>query len=380
MSYRLLCALLLSTIFFIQFINLGNELNYTISSISYGEIAPENTKHTVYLPFRNVVYNTVYSSAVKQEYESIVFVGDIMLARNVEAIMSRNGQDFPFAGLDLSQLAPNAAIVGNFESSMAIEHAQTPANNLKFSVNNNYLKTVNNAHFTHLSLANNHSFDFSESGYLNTIEQLSKYNIETFGHEYSVASQSISIVKTPHGAVALIGVNASDGRLDMAKLKLVIEESTRSSEMQIVFIHWGVEYDKTHHSSQKTLARAMVSMGVDLIVGHHPHVVQDIELIDDVPVFYSLGNYVFDQYFSNEVQQGLVLALDFINGGNVMLLPITSIGNLSQPRPMTTDGQARFLSDLAEKSDPRLQLNIKAGVIPLQRKVATSTKIAIMTR
>jgi poly-gamma-glutamate synthesis protein (capsule biosynthesis protein) len=106
--------------------------------------------------------------------------------------------------------------------------------------------------------------------------------------------------------------------------------------------------------------------------------VQDIDVIDGVIVFYSLGNYIFDQYFSTDVKQGLVLVLSLDETPKAMLVPVTSEQTLSQPTLMGPQLHSQFLAQLAQRSDSALSKQITQGIIHLMPKVATSTKVAMM--
>ncbi len=151
-----------------------------------------------------------------------------------------------------------------------------------------------------------------------------------------------------------------------------------NSDFQIVYVHWGIEYEQESSLAQKKLANRFVEAGADLIIGHHPHVVQEVDYIDGVLVFYSLGNYIFDQYFSDSVQNGLLLHIDLTKNKSISLIPVTSKVNLSQPSYMTTKEHATFLTLLAEKSHLKLKKYIEEGVIPLNINVASSSKIAMI--
>ncbi|HXK39418.1 MAG TPA: CapA family protein, partial [Candidatus Paceibacterota bacterium] len=74
-----------------------------------------------------------------------------------------------------------------------------------------------------------------------------------------------------------------------------------------VFTHWGNEYEATHSSAQETFAHLLIDSGADLVVGAHPHVVQDVEIYKGKHIYYSLGNFVFDQYWNDAVQTGLMV-------------------------------------------------------------------------
>ena len=104
--------------------------------------------------------------------------------------------------------------------------------------------------------------------------------------------------------------------------------------------------------------------GADAIIGHHPHVVQDIQVYQGVPVFYSLGNFVFDQYFSSAVQEGLLLKLTLTEAGaNYELIPTTSIGSRSRPQLMSPYEREHFLTGLATRSAPKLRTQIHSGYL-----------------
>lgn len=354
------------------------DFSFKIAESAYGSFSERVKERVIY--FSSVLQKTRYSSASVSQHESIVFTGDVMLGRNVETFMQGEGSDYPYRGLDLVSLAEKPAIVGNFEASMAVPHVQTPAYHMKFSVADEHLSALRDAGFTHLSLANNHSFDYGVEGYENATTQLLTRGFVTFGHGIELTGNSISYLETPQGTIALIAINASASIPTQRDIHSVLNEASEKSDLQIAYIHWGIEYDLVHSKTQKLLAKELVEAGADLIVGHHPHVVQDVDVIDGVIVFYSLGNYIFDQYFSEDVKEGLVLTLDFEERAGVHLIPIESKESLSQPTFMSPEAHGAFLRALAERSHPSLKNVIETGYIPLGDMVATSSKMAIMVR
>ncbi len=78
----------------------------------------------------------------------------------------------------------------------------------------------------------------------------------------------------------------------------------------VLYAHWGVEYENVPTPAQTVLAREFVDAGADLVVGSHPHVVQAHEVYNGAPIYYSLGNLVFDQYWDDSVRCGAVLSVD----------------------------------------------------------------------
>ncbi|MDO8471615.1 MAG: CapA family protein, partial [bacterium] len=91
------------------------------------------------------------------------------------------------------------------------------------------------------------------------------------------------------------------------QVRAAITAEKNKGRFVIMFLHWGNEYQTQHSPAQEVMAKEWIAAGAGLIIGSHPHVVQDIQLVDGVLVIYSLGNLVFDQTFSNETQQGLLV-------------------------------------------------------------------------
>lgn len=313
-----------------------------------------------------VVENRQPSTAIPQTdtelplgKNTIFFFGDVMLARDVERKISRSGSSFPFIYTEIPK--NNAYAVANFESAIPKVHSQTPNNTFRFSTKDEFLPALHEAGFTHVSLANNHAFDAGSSGYNNTITKLWENDIIPFGHPTVVSSSSVTFMELGSSTVAVVALHTLFSKPNEASVANVLAYAAELSDKQIVYIHWGEEYVSLQNESQREYAKFLIAAGADMIVGHHPHVVQGIELIEQVPVFYSLGNYIFDQYFSTEVQTGLVLSLTTGEGLQVALLPVTSVENRTQPRPMDEAHRADFLKKLSTLSTTELSEQILAG-------------------
>jgi hypothetical protein len=324
---------------------------------------------------------SVLYTAQKESFGSLIFTGDVLLARNVEYLMNLHGSDYPFSGLSFSTIAKSPAVVGNFEASVPIEHIYTPALQMRFSVSPVFLEAIQENGFTHLSQANNHALDYGQSGFLNAREHLKTQQVETFGHPNTLDTDSIEFVKVGDKTVAVIAAYTLITLPTYSELRDVFAYANSRSDYQVVYVHWGDEYVLTHNKRQKEAAQRFVEAGADIIVGHHPHVVQDIQLVDGVPVFYSLGNYVFDQYDSVSTQEGLMLHLELKEAGlAISLVPVTSVGTLSQPRFMSQANHGQFLRDLSNRSDKSLREQIRSGLMLLDEQVASSSKVAIMSQ
>ena len=315
-----------------------------------------------------------------QPFDSILFVGDILLARNVEFLMSRLGAEYPYQGLDFTQFSQSPAVIGNFESAIPLNHVPTPMNTVRFSVDTRYLPALRAAGITNVSLANNHSLDFGADEFEYTVSALEKSGIEVFGHQSTISQQAVSFVEIENTMVAVIGFHTLQTLPNYTELKEVFDYATARSDFQVAYVHWGTEYVPVHNNRQREAAERFVEAGADLIVGQHPHVVQDVDLIKGVPVFYSLGNYIFDQYDTLETKEGLLLQLTFTDTPAVAIIPVSSAQTLSQPALMSESAHAQFLEDLAQRSNTELKSDIKFGLIKLPNIVASSSEMTIMTQ
>ncbi len=300
------------------------------------------------------------------EKDTIRFVGDVMLARNVESLMRTYGFWYPFALLP--KLSDTSYLVGNFEAAIPKEHITTPMLTFAFSVNPTYASLLHQYGFTHLSVANNHSFDFGSGDFENTLNVLSLASTTPFGNPKAQASSTVAVLEVNGLRVALIGLFSVDVLPTTQEIATLQKKAEALSDVQVAYVHWGTEYKTTHTAFQQKLARELIDGGVDVVIGHHPHVVEDIQVYKQKLIFYSLGNFIFDQYFSDEVQQGLMV--DMVPHGEKLtfsLLPVTSIDSHSAPRPMNERERATFFKKLAQNSDISLATMIRSGSLTVQK-------------
>ena len=289
--------------------------------------------------------------------------GDVFLGRDVERTMLTRGDDYP---LQLFDELPSAdAIVINFESAIPQTHVPTPDMGMRFSVRAVVASALHDAGVTHAGLANNHTYDHGASGYRHTRAVLREAGVAPFGHPSQIDSDvSVAKIKTSHADIAIVGMHTLYGQPSLYSIAQVYEEVAPTVDIVLAYVHWGEEYEVRHGYTQRRFAEQLVEQGFDIIIGHHPHVVQGIEMIDGVPVVYSLGNTVFDQYFSTEVQRGLVATLHVSPTERALQLrPITSIDSRVRPRLMGESDADHFLDLVAARGQPELAEMVRQGWI-----------------
>lgn len=291
----------------------------------------------------------VTSSEFLHKDGTMLFTGDIMLARMVERYMNDSGAGYPFLGT-AERIADADVAVGNFESTVPEVHVPTPNFTFSFSVTEEHFGALKDVGFDALSFANNHAYDFGREGYTNTKEICVKENMQCFGHPIEAPGDTV-VLEAGSTKVGLVGLHTLFAAPSMEAVADTLRSMEEESDIQIAYVHWGDEYILTHNTAQETFAHTLIDMGFDAVIGHHPHVVQDIEIYNEKPIFYSLGNFVFDQYFDTEVQQGLVVELTFKKKYiEYELVPVSAIQTRSQPHIVEgTEGEGR-ISDLLDRS------------------------------
>jgi poly-gamma-glutamate synthesis protein (capsule biosynthesis protein) len=290
--------------------------------------------------------------------------GDIMLGRYVETVMNRHGEMYPFTFLSDFNLDQDV-IIGNLEGPIPETHTKTADFTTNFSFKKSVAPLLKQVGFTHITLANNHTVDKGEPAFWNTKKTLEEVGIQVFGNPRSTAKEFVKLEEINGTEIGLIGLNeAVSSYFDKEAAVQLIDELERINpdRFLIVNIHWGTEYQNTSNKKQKELARSFVNAGADLIIGHHPHVVQEVEVYKNKLIFYSLGNFIFDQYFSKETQEGMVVYFDL--KPKTITAKIQGI-NIDKSRPKPMSDQSIFLKELAARSSKELESQIESGIITL---------------
>lgn len=312
------------------------------------------------LSFFNAGLGSFFSSFLRTDTEGVLFTGDVMLARSVEARIHEVGENHFFDKV-LSLHRTARFIVGNFEASIPEEHARTPDFTFHFSVDPALLSLLTKAGFTHMTLANNHANDFGTSARENTARLLDENSITPFGNPDGASTSSVTYIHENGRTIALVGMQTVTQNPVYSDISALMSTVRKNSDIQIAVVHWGTEYSLTHTPDQEAFAQFLVKEGFDAIIGHHPHVVEDVGSVQGVPVFYSLGNYVFDQYFDPTVETGLTVKVSVSDTAlTFRLVPVGT--ERSVPYVMNDTDAATYLRDLALRSDPHVSTGVSKGI------------------
>ena len=322
--------------------------------------------HSVAYQYGDVINTSDQATAQTSTSSKLFVVGDVFLGRAVERILDTHGLDYSYKQLD-GLWSTEDVVLANFEAAIPTTHTPTPDFGFQFSVRSDIAAQLVSHGFTHVSLANNHSYDFGRSGYRGTKEALAQTGLQAWG-DVTAGTSSVTYVEQGGISIALVALTTVGIKYNDAVYTDLVRSAKDQADYVLVYIHWGTEYERTSNVAQQTLAHDLITAGASTIVGHHPHVVQEIGWYDGVPIFYSLGNFIFDQYFSADVQEGLMLAIDFSDTSITYTLhPVTSILSRSQPRLMSSYERDIWLEDLAKRSDEKVQSAITSGTLHQSR-------------
>jgi len=236
----------------------------------------------------------------------LLFTGDILLSRQVRREIEVTGR-FPWDGF--AQLFHGAAwVAGNLEGAVGDPRECLPAASGSpcFDIPPASIPLLTRAGFRALGIANNHAFDLGSAGHRATREALQHEGLEALSWEDSPAFVKIGAYDAAVIAVSLVpGRDGARQQIPSTELRQKLRLARNLADIVVVFIHWGSELLDWPDTEQRNAAGWLVRNGADLIIGHHPHVVQAPECVQGRPVFFSLGNHLFDQKYP-ATKQGLI--------------------------------------------------------------------------
>lgn len=258
---------------------------------------------------------------------SLLHFGDTMFDRNVRARMAK-GID-PFSSLRTLDIMRDYSIrMLNLEGpivEMPRQKCQQKAYNFQFDADTT--TDLTNEGFTLVTIGNNHIFDCYQTGLDATVNYLKEAKIGMIG--YPAIERSYETVITDEGTrVALVGIDTTIGVVPASKVAPLINKLRETHDVIVISAHWGVEYAPRNSVEQKQLAHEWIDAGADLIIGHHPHVIENMEVYHGKAIFYSLGNFIFDQIGEKE-NQGVGVGVRLAKGSaDIMLFPYDIINSV----------------------------------------------------
>jgi len=234
----------------------------------------------------------------------LLFTGDILMSRLVKSEIQQRKAS-PWA--EFAELFRSANLVGgNFEGAIG-EQANCPAESKPcFAAPEAAAAMMRQAGFRLVTAENNHAGDLGQAGRSETRSTFQRNGLLAL--DFDLSPQFFCFGDITVGLVAVTTIRAADGRVQQipsVELTQKLRLARQLANLVVVSIHWGNELQDWPSDEQQHQARWLVEHGADLIVGHHPHVVQVPQCVEGRPVFFSLGNHLFDQKYA-ETKEGLI--------------------------------------------------------------------------
>lgn len=238
----------------------------------------------------------------------------------------------------------------NLESPL-VENCPITTEGMKFCADPKNIAGLKFAGIDIANLANNHANNYGSEGIKTTLSLLKNANILTTGVSGPVFKES----KGNH--FAFLGYNDTGAGNPMItpanknKIGQELNDAKTKADVVVVAFHWGIEYTSQPTKRQQELAHWAIDSGANLVIGHHPHWIQPVEIYKGGIILYSLGNFIFDQAWSEKTKQGIVGRFVFFENQlvDVELLPI-EISNFGQPSFMTADQKTKILEEIEQLS------------------------------
>ena len=256
---------------------------------------------------------------------NLFFVGDIMLGRGVEYMINKQGKgDFKFSFLKIaSELQKSDILFANLEGPIS-DRGVRVGSIYSFRFKPEAVDGLVYGGFDILSLANNHMLDYQRIALEDTMNILKENKIDYvgagFNKEEAFSLKIKEIKNTRIGFLAYTNLGPGNWKAgeknsgmawisenDIGEIAEDIKKSKKEVDVLIISLHAGEEYEENPTSFQTSFAMNCIENGADLVVGHHSHVVQKIERYNDGWIAYSLGNFIFDQGFSEETMKSIIL-------------------------------------------------------------------------
>ncbi|MBI4250123.1 AmmeMemoRadiSam system protein B [Candidatus Uhrbacteria bacterium] len=286
-------------------------------------------------------------AVVVEQSVTFAFAGDMMYGRAVGYHYEKKGFKKLFEQFGNRVFWGVDAAIANLEGPISDgKVAYDPAlRSLSFNFPKQSRDALAYLRLSGVSLANNHTLNQGTKGLDTTRKLLKKKQIVPIGDPSRVVKNDVAYFEGDGLRLAVVGVHAF---ADMSGTESVIRSLKKDPHTRvIVFPHWGVEYELKHSQQQEQLARAWIDAGADAVIGAHPHVIQDVGVYKGKPIVYSLGNFIFDQNFSTNTQQGLIVAGEFTAKGlSLVLLPHESVRY--QPRILTGKAKKTILKRITQ--------------------------------
>ncbi len=271
---------------------------------SFGMLGVAPFRHPAPLPSRTPAVTPSAFSIATRPIE-FVFGGDVMLGRTV-GYLARQRSDYAYPFRDIATVfVQSDANSVNLESPLFEGCAVSSGTSMRFCAQPQFAQVLADTGIKTVSFANNHAMDSGVQGVKDTNGLLGKSGVTVVND----ASSSVAIVAGKR--VGFISFNITWGGVPDARIAKMIADTKAKTDFVVANFHWGQEYRATPDADQTRIGHLAIDAGADVVIGTHPHVLEPVEQYRGKYIFYSLGNLVFDQFWSEPTRLGALVRLQW---------------------------------------------------------------------
>ena len=265
------------------------------------------------------------------DFVKLAFAGDIMLDRGVKNSVRKNfNNDYSALFSKLKILKDSDITFANLEGT-ASDRGEDLKNLYSFRMDGEVVPAIAGSGINILSVTNNHMGDWGRIAFIDTLARLKENEIAyTGGGNNQEEVEAPTIIEKYGMKIGYLGFSdkGPDGLqagADIAgilstknpRFEEIIKNASKQVDYLVIYFHFGEEYKTDHNKRQETLAHLAVDNGAKIVIGSHPHVVQDFETYKNSYIAYSLGNFIFDQKFSAKTMEGMLLQVKLKKDGTM---------------------------------------------------------------
>lgn len=332
--------------------DIQNILKYLNTNVYYGGESDANNSW--------VKQRTDLPPEYEKDYVDLLFVGDIMLDRGVKSSVNKN-----YAG-DYSSLFEKTDILkksdisfGNLEGPVS-KRGKDMRNLYSFRMSPSVAPALKGAGISIVSLANNHIGDWGLQAFMDTMSLLEENEIHYIGAGRNKSEAEKPIVIEKYGikvgflGFSDVGPSSMEAKIERPGILLandprfeeIVKNASRQVDYLVVTFHFGEEYKIKHNIRQQYLAHKAIDNGAKIVIGTHPHVIEDIEVYKNGFIAYSLGNFIFDQKFSKNTMEGMILQIKLErDGGMTIKKNISKLNKFFQPEKIIIGKEEKIKFD-----------------------------------
>ena len=299
---------------------------------------------------------------------TLYFVGDMMLTRGVKSSIDKNFEgDYNKLFENLDELKEADILFGNLEGDVS-SRGNNVGSKYSFRMEPKILLALKNAGFDIVSFANNHIGDWNTTAFEDTLYGLKDNQILKTGAGFNmnevITPTIIEKNNIKFGFIGFsdVGPNWMEAKENKSGILLannpniekIINDAKRRCDVLIVSFHFGDEYKTAHNARQENLAEMAIDNGADMVIGHHPHVIEDIVEYKGKPIVYSLGNFIFDQSFSKNTMRGMLFSATFEDKNLIKTeKKIITLNKKFQPEGIFTEEELKERDEQASNTCPK---------------------------